>query len=51
MTDSVALADAVDLELEKQLQTLPRGAFIARASIEKQWSDDYWPIRLMRCLT
>ena len=33
VTDSVALADAVDLELEKQLQTLPREA-IARASIE-----------------
>jgi histidinol dehydrogenase len=33
VTNSVALADAVDVELEKQLQTLPREA-IARASIE-----------------
>ena len=33
VTDSVELADAVDLELEKQLQTLPRET-IARASIE-----------------
>ena len=33
VTDSIELADAVDLELEKQLQTLPRET-IARASIE-----------------
>lgn len=33
VTDSIALADAVDLEIERQLKDLPREA-IARASIE-----------------